>query len=136
MILSTYCHNDVIEKWNKCFHSLDEAGTGYIKISQVITLMKDSNLNKSIIEDMEREFSNQNDGIISYSDFITNVINFKKEIREEDVEKAFKQLNIDKSGKIGVDDLHSLIKRRGHDKLSPETLFNEIENSKVSKTLN
>ena len=77
MILSTYCKNNVIEKWNKCFHNLDKDGSGYIKISELIKMMKESNLNSSRLEHIEEEFGGDINATISYSDFITKVINFK-----------------------------------------------------------
>ena len=130
MILSTYFKNDVIEKWNKCFHNLDKEGTGLIKVSELVKMMRDANLNASSISKIEEEYGGSEDPSISYSDFMTKVINFKREIKEEDIEKAFKQLDVDKSGRIGAEDLHSLIQRRGHDHLTPSEFFSEIDKAK------
>ena len=58
------------------------------------------------------------------------LLTLNKEIKEEDIEKAFRQLDVDKSGKIGTEDLNSLIQRRGHDHLTPSEFFSEIEKAK------
>ena len=131
MILSTYVKSEVIEKWNKCFHSLDKEGTGKIKMSEVISMLKDSNINESRIKKIELMYKDNMDTTISYSDFLTKVINIRREIREEDVQKAFDQLDVDKSGKIGTGDLTNLIQRRGHDHLKASTLMNEVDSKKM-----
>ena len=131
MILSTYVKSEVIEKWNRCFNSLDKEGTGKIKISEVISMLKDSNINESRIKKIELMYRDKVDTTISYSDFLAKVINIRREIREEDVQKAFEQLDVDKSGKIGTEDLTSLIQRRGHDHLKASTLMNEVDSKRM-----
>ena len=77
MILSTYFKNEVIERWNKCFHNLDKEGTGLIKVSELVKMMKDAKLNAASISKIEEECDGDADATISYSDFMTKVINFK-----------------------------------------------------------
>lgn len=71
------------------------------------------------------------DTFITYSDFLTKIINVRREIKESDVHKAFEQLDVDKSGKIDHKDLNSLLQRRGHDHLKASTLLDEVETSKM-----
>ena len=77
MILSSYYKNDEIEKWNKCFQNLDKGDTGFIKITELIKMMKESNLNISRLEQIEEKYGDDSNATISYSDFMTKVINFK-----------------------------------------------------------
>lgn len=77
MILCTYFKSDVIEKWNKCFYSLDKEGTGRIKVSEVMQMLKESNLTISRLTNIEKELEQDQDATISYSDFLTKVINIK-----------------------------------------------------------
>jgi Ca2+-binding EF-hand superfamily protein len=131
MILSTYFRSEVIEKWNKCFNSLDTDGTGQIKITKVIEMMKESNVNPKRISDLGKIYKNNLDATISYSDFLTKVINVRREISEEDVQKAFDQLDVDKSGKIEEGDLTSLLQRRGHEHIKAQTLMHEIDGKNI-----
>jgi Ca2+-binding EF-hand superfamily protein len=133
IILSTYFRSEVIEKWNKCFNSLDVEGTGKIKISKIIEMLQESNISPARIEKIEGLYSKDKDATISYSDFLTKVINFRKEISEDDVKKAFEQLDVDGSGKIGENDINSLLQRRGHDHLQAQTLLHEVDFKKQQK---
>lgn len=130
MILSTCFRSEVIEKWNKIFNSLDTEGTGKIKVTKLIEMMKDSNLSKKRISKIEQMYISSEDATISYTDFLTKVINVRNEIREEDIQKAFDQLDVDRSGKIEESDINSLLKRRGHEGMKAASLLQEVDNSK------
>ena len=130
MILSTYIKSETIEKWNKIFYSLDKDGTGNIKLGEIVKMLKDSNISSSRIRHIEEMYQNDPEAIISYSDFLSKVINIRREIKEDDVRKAFEQLDKDKSGKIEMEDLHSLVQRRGHDHLKAEQLMSEVDSGK------
>jgi calcium-dependent protein kinase len=131
VILSTCIKSDVIEKWNKIFNSLDTDGTGQIKMSEVINMLKDTRVSAKRIEIIEKMYENNQEATVSYSDFLSKVINVKKEIKEEDVKKAFMQLDTDKSGKIEVDDINSLLQRRGHDHIKAQTLMSEVDSGRI-----
>jgi calcium-dependent protein kinase len=135
VILSTYIKNDVIEKWNKIFHSLDTDGTGKIKMSEVIKMLKDTKVSAKRIDIIEKMYENNEEATVSYTDFLSKVINVKREIKEEDVRKAFEQLDADKSGKIEVDDINSLLQRRGNEHLKAETLMSEVDGGKLLRVV-
>eukprot|EP00343_Euplotes_focardii_P006457 CAMPEP_0205811704 /NCGR_PEP_ID=MMETSP0205-20121125/15964_1 /ASSEMBLY_ACC=CAM_ASM_000278 /TAXON_ID=36767 /ORGANISM="Euplotes focardii, Strain TN1" /LENGTH=108 /DNA_ID=CAMNT_0053091261 /DNA_START=324 /DNA_END=650 /DNA_ORIENTATION=- len=78
----------------------------------------------------------ESDATISYSDFLSKVINLKQEISEENVHKVFEQLDTDKSGKIEYNDLKSLIQRRGHDGLEAEAFLKEVDSTQVTRSDN
>lgn len=90
------------------------------------------------IAQLEVQYKNKMSTKISYSDFLTKVVNIRKEIKEEDVKKAFEQLDVDKSGKIEARDLNSFLQRRGNEEIDAKVIFNEIdkdpENSKLNET--
>lgn len=130
-ILSTYVKSETIERWNKCFNELDQDGTGEIRISEVIKVLKESNINESRIIIIEEMYKDKMDTPISYSDFLAKVINIRREIREEDVRKAFDQLDINKKGKISTEDLSHLLQRRGHDSVRASTLLKEVDQQRL-----
>lgn len=129
-ILSVYIKSETIEKWNKCFHSLDTDGSGQIRISDIIKELKDSNVHIDKIKQLEDQYSDKMDAKISYSDFLTKVINVRKEIKESDVQKVFEQLDRDKKGKIEAKDLASYLHRKGREGIDATSLLNEVEFNK------
>ena len=78
---------------------------------------------------MEKDYSKNMDAVVTYSDFLTKVVDIRKEINDDDVKKAFEHFDKDGSGKIDMKDMHSLIQRRGHEHLHAATLMEEVENS-------
>lgn len=101
MILSTYIKTDVIVKWDKIFNRLDSEGNGEIRIVEVIEKLKETNISQSRMKKIEKELKGNIDAKISYSDFLNKVINVKKEIKEEDINKGnFNSLSLQFSSAI------------------------------------
>ncbi|CAI2359090.1 unnamed protein product [Moneuplotes crassus] len=134
MILATYIDNEVILKWDKIFHSLDTKCNGEIYISEIIKKLRETRMSKEKLKQIESKLKDNLDSKISYSDFLNSVINIKKEVREEDIQKVFDQLDMDRSGRINYNDLCSFIQRRGDENVTAETLFQEIDMSQNMDT--
>jgi len=62
-------------------------------------------MSKEKLKQIESKLKDNLDSKISYSDFLNSVINIKKEVREEDIQKVFDQLDMDRSGRINYNDL-------------------------------
>lgn len=129
-ILSVYIKSGTIEKWNKCFHSLDSDGTGQIKMSEIIQMLKDTGIKVNRVSEIEEQYKDKMDAKISYSNFLTKVINVRKEISEAAVKKAFEQLDKDNKGKIDAKDLTSFLKRKGIDTVDADHLLNDVDKNK------
>lgn len=129
-ILSVYIKSDTIEKWNKCFHSLDSDGSGQIKMSEIIQMLTDTGVKVERIALIEEQYKDKMDANISYSDFLAKVINVRKEISEDAVQKAFEQLDVNHKGKIDAKDLTSFLQRKGIDDVNADHLLSEVDKNK------
>lgn len=131
-ILSTYIKEEVLERWNSTFKELDVESTGAIKISEVLRVMRENNIDATRLTHIEKMVDLDPNVTISYSDFLTKVISMRKIISEKEVENVFKQLDTDKSGKIGVSDLNSFMERKGKFGLDAKALIQQVDSKRFS----
>ena len=147
-ILVNNIESELIQQWNKHFEVLDTKGTGLVNIKELIKLIEKTGRFKSQLKNLKKLNKKDPHLKIKYSDFLLRVVDFKSEVKTEDIVHAFNHIDSDNSGKIDVKDLQSFLKRRGEDVSEEEAqsmlskaehkvaLFNSESRSKKSILLN
>ena len=116
LILANQISDETLEKWNKTFEELDVEGTGKIKLQTLIDKCKDAGADTKYLELLQESNIEDHNLEINYSDFLAKVIDINKEVNDFDIEKAFKQLDSDNSGKITKENLALFLRRKGDSK--------------------
>ena len=112
------------------FKSLDTSGKGQLSkqifIDKLIELYGENDgkvLGESIFKNLDLDGSGQ----ISYDEFLSAMINGKKIVTNERLEKAFKMFDKDNNGRLSVDEIISVF---GGDKDSWKKVITEIDLNK------
>ena len=112
------------------FKSLDSSGKGELSKDIFIDKLKElygENDGKIIGETIFSNLDLDGSGQISYNEFLSAMINNKKIITDERLEKAFKMFDKDNNGRLSVDEIISVF---GGDKESWKKVISEIDLNK------
>ena len=85
---------------------MDTNGDGVLskeEVKKVIVQLSGRTKNK--IETLLERVDEDGNGSINYTEFLVTAINWKKELSKEHLLAAFREIDIDKSGKISVNEL-------------------------------
>ena len=97
---------DEICNLKEAFLTMDTNGDGVLskeEVKKVIVQLSGRTKNK--IETLLERVDEDGNGSINYTEFLVTAINWKKELSKEHLLAAFREIDIDKSGKISVNEL-------------------------------
>ena len=95
-LFSTYIDSKSKDEIDRYFHSLDTEGTGVLKVSQILTLLENSNIEEDRFYKLHWCLDSQLDSTINYKEFIARVCLFKNKVNEENIEKVYNQVDNDR----------------------------------------
>ncbi|KAL2167127.1 hypothetical protein VTG60DRAFT_1681 [Thermothelomyces hinnuleus] len=107
---------DQIAQYKQVFEIFDKDGTGDITADELGQVMRELGLNPSEAElrDLVSEVDINNDGVISFEEFLALMSQTVKEVdTEQELLNAFKVFDKDGSGTISSDELRNVLKSLG-----------------------
>jgi calmodulin len=105
-----------VEQYKEVFQVFDKDGTGDITASELGEVMRELGLNPSEAElrDLVSEVDVNNDGVISFEEFLGLMSQTVKDMdTEQELLKAFEVFDKDGSGTISSDELRNVLKSLG-----------------------
>lgn len=100
---------DKIKRFQAIFKSMDKNGDGILSIDEIFDGIRKANI---IIENplkLIKTLDTDKSGEISYSEFLTSMIDWEKELSIEKITKAFNEFDLDKDGFISSDEFMAVL---------------------------
>jgi calcium-dependent protein kinase len=122
-----------VKTLTQTFQSIDKNGDGSLSLDELksgLSLLKTNNSLDMNVDDLEKIFSSidlDNNGVINYNEFITATFDKNKILNKEFIYEAFRMFDVDKSGKISINELEHII--------TPETKDDIEEIKEIFKKL-
>ena len=111
LLLSTNINAEIFKKWNTVFWGLDKEWTGLISIqdfaNKYYTPKNEELMNSEIHK------KSKNNSKISYSDFLSKVINFEQEIEGFDFSSISTHFGKEEGKEISQENIYQYMKRKG-----------------------
>lgn len=98
-----------IKKYQKIFKSIDKNGDGVLSVDEILEGLKQANLNISNPLKLIRALDNDKSGEISYSEFLTALVDWEKELSLEKLRKAFNEIDTNKDGSLSSQELMAVL---------------------------
>jgi len=115
---------DILAELTEAFSLFDTDGNGHISAQEFVIILKSLglNLSEAEVQDLFYEIDLDGNGNIEFEEFVQMMM---KKIRDVDIEEelneAFKILDKEKSGLVSMNELKSVLTKKG-DKLTPEEI--------------
>jgi calcium-dependent protein kinase len=103
------------------FRSIDTNMDGVITIDELrqgINILKqrtNADIDHTDIDGLFNDIDLDKNGLINYNEFIASLINYKDILKKENVLEAFRNLDVDKTGKVDILEIKNVIKTTGMD---------------------
>ena len=129
---------DIVEAC-KLFNQFDTSMDGKVTKNELYKALAKKSKSKTLKEDVEVIFNNMdsdNNGYIQYEEFVRAAIDKKEFLNENVLKFAFNYFDIDKSGKITLDEIESIFKGnvvKGDIRESLKTIIREVDANEDGK---
>ena len=110
MCIASHCEDKDIYEARESFISLDIEGKGRININQLKAMLNNySTINSQILNNYIEAMDLNHNGYIEYTEYISSVIKSEVFLNNQKILHSFFLLDINKNGRISVDDLQHLL---------------------------
>ena len=128
LTMLAYClTSEEVLDLHEIFLSIDRSQTGTISIQEFAKVMKENmQISNREVEDIFKALDNNDDHEITYSEFISAMLQHKVQVNENLVTQAFKRFDVSKTGTITTQDLVFVLGSETFSGKPMEELFTEV----------
>lgn len=98
-----------IKKFQVIFKTIDKNGDGVLSVDEILEGLKQARINIPNPLEMIRALDNDKSGEISYSEFLTALVDWEKELSSEKLTKAFNEIDVNKDGALSSRELMAVL---------------------------